>query len=91
MIKYFMGLALALSVATPVQAQTVAVDMSRFEQLVKVAPTVCRTAREMGSNMGDNVENIMKSRGATVSERLLMLSMCKAYIHGMVDATSGSI
>lgn len=84
MIKHIVA-AVALLAATPVQAQTVSVNVNRFQQLVDIAPTLCRNAWLMGGTVADNIERLLPA-SVTTSERLFMLSMCKLYLHGILDS-----
>lgn len=88
MIKHIIA-AVALLTSTPVQAQAISVTVERFNLLVEIAPQLCRTARVSGGNMAENIDRLMPT-GSTIGERIVMLSMCKTYLHGLVDGINGS-
>jgi len=88
MKKFLLLVAAVLSFPATANAQ-VAISPERFQRLVDIAPTVCRAAREQGGSMADNITSLVYLQ--TTSERLLMLAMCKTYLHGILDSVKGNV
>jgi hypothetical protein len=76
------------ALAAPLQAQTVpiTVDSGRYEEIYRIAPSICRTALRSGGDMGENVK--MLTRGYTIQEQLLVMAVCNGYLHGLKDGIS---
>lgn len=77
--------ALLLLVATPAQAQQqvfLSVTAERYQELVYMAPDVCKVARTLPGNMGENIDRLVQLD--TPSEKLLMLAMCRTYLFGVL-------
>ena len=68
---------------TPAAANTVTAQ--RVHEISNMAPTVCRIAST--SSSGTTADNVMRLvPNYTPAEMVVMLAMCKQYLHGRIDA-----
>lgn len=83
MFKYMIA-AIALVTPSAASAQSVSVNINRFEIIVEASKTICRigmNAKDAGKSVDQNSAYLKLN----TDERLLMLSLCVLYAQGRVD------